>query len=543
MLASGQGPSVRPPVDAGSQIRQIPPAPAPVRPAPVIELPPGTAGDESGPAGPSVRIDRLRVTGATLFAEDVLIAASGFRPGEEMNLADLRRAAARISAYYNQRGYFLARAYLPDQSVEQGSVTIALLEGRYGAIRFENRSGLSDRVALRRLGGIDNGDIVSSAPLERRLLLLSDLPGITLKSTLAPGGAVGTSDLLVDLARGRRVTGNVEADNAGNRYTGTYRAGGTLNLNNLAGIGDLVSLRLLASTSGLAYGRAAFELPVGNLAIGIAYSHFRYDLGREFESLGAHGTADVASLYASYPLIRSRKANLYALAALDANAFHDRIDLVSGRSEKNSRVLNLGFRGDFEDRLGGGGWNVFSASWAIGELDLQSPLDRAADALTARSDGRFSKVQFGFGRLQNVSGPLTLYGSLRGQLAFDNLDSSEKMELGGAYGVRAYPEGEAYGDQGYVATIEARLALSPTGFPGQLQPFAFVDTGEVRYAHNPWFATANHARRSGIGAGLAWFGPNHLMLKATYAHRLGDAPVTSGPDHHDRFWFQLSKGF
>ena len=58
---------------------------------------------------------------------------------------------------------------------------------------------------------------------------------------------------------------------------------------------------------------------------------------------------------------------------------------------------------------------------------------------------------------------------MRGQLAFDNLDSSEKMELGGAYGVRAYPEGEAFGDEGYIATAEARLMLdSLTGsLPGR----------------------------------------------------------------------------
>lgn len=543
-LLASQSALAQPAVDAGSQIRQIPPAPAPLKTAPVIELaPPAAAAPaETGPAGSSVRVEAVRITGATLFPESALVAASGIRPGQQMNLADLRRAAANISSYYNERGYFLARAYLPDQNVERGTVTIAVLEGRYGAIRLDNHSHLSDSVARRTLGGLDSGDIVATAPLERRLLLLSDIPGIALKSTLAPGSAVGTSDLIVDVASGRAVTGSVEADNAGNRYTGAYRAGGTINFNDLAGIGDLVSLRVLASTSGLAYGRAAVQAPIGNLTLGIAYAHFRYDLGREFESLEAHGTADVGSLYASYPLIRSRDFNLYALAGVDANWFHDRIDLVSGRSDKKSQVASFGLRGDSHDRFGGGGWNVYSASWAIGNLDLQSPLDRAADADTARSDGGFSKMDFSVARLQTLSGPLSLYAAVRGQLAFENLDSSEKMELGGAYGVRAYPEGEAYGDQGYIATAEARLALRPAALPGQLQLFGFLDTGEVRYAHSPWFTTSNHARRSGYGAGLAWFAPANIMLKATYARRLGD-PATSAPDHSGRFWFQISKSF
>ena len=144
-----------------------------------------------------------------------------------------------------------------------------------------------------------------------------------------------------------------------------------------------------------------------------------------------------------------------------------------------------------------------------------------------------------------MAGPLSLYGSVRGQIAFDNLDISEKMELGGAYAVRAYPEGEAYGDRGYVATAEARLLLP--GFalsvPGEVQLFAFVDVGEVDYAKNAWFAGSNHAKRSAYGGGVTWGAPGNLLLKATYARKLGDADATSAPDKAGRAWFQVSKTF
>ena len=134
---------------------------------------------------------------------------------------------------------------------------------------------------------------------------------------------------------------------------------------------------------------------------------------------------------------------------------------------------------------------------------------------------------------------------MRGQVAFDNLDISEKMELGGAYGVRAYPEGEAYGDQGYIATAEARLMLSDwtPSFPGGLQLFGFVDTGRVNYAKHPWFTGSNRANRSGYGAGLAWYAPENITLKVSYARRIGDTLATSAPDRKGRFWFQVSKTF
>jgi hemolysin activation/secretion protein len=545
LLATSQAAIAQPQLpSAGGQLQQIPPPPAPEKVAPDLRVQRRAEPSDSAAIGPSIRVNVLHVTGETLFPEAELVAASGFSPGSDLTLSQLRGLASKISGFYNSRGYFVAQAYLPQQDIKNGIVTIAVVEGRYGKIDLRNRTNLSGRVARDALAGLDSNDTVATAPLERRLLLLSDIPGIRVRSTLAPGAEVGTSDLLIDLAPGRRVTGSVEADNGGNRYTGTYRLGGTLYVNDPAGLGDLVTLRLLASSGGLAYGRVAYQLPVGNATFGAAYTHVRYQLGREFKSLDADGTADIFSLFASYPLIRTREANLYLLAGADAKQLTDRIGLVSARSDKSSRELDLGVSGDSHDGFGGGGWNVVSLGWTFGNLDIKSPVERAADALTARSQGNFDKIVFSAARLQNVSGPLSLYGAIRGQLAFDNLESSEKMELGGAYAVRAYPEGEAYGDQGYVATIEARLALGKwAALPGRLQLIGFVDVGEVEYARNPWIAGPNRARRSGAGAGLDWTGPNGLEVKVTYAHRLGNTAVTSEPDKAGRAWFQIVKLF
>lgn len=366
-----------------------------------------------------------------------------------------------------------------------------------------------------------------------------------MQSTLSPGTAVGTSDLTVDLTPGPGISGSLEADNAGNRYTGAYRFGGSINLNNPIGWGDVLGLRLLASTEGLAYGRAFYQAPIGDTTIGVAYTHMRYDLGREFSALNAGGTADIFSLYASHPLIRSRSANLYALASLDAKFLTDEIGLVSQVSDKEVRSLTVGLRGDSHDGIGGGGWNAGSVSWTSGDLNIKSPLERATDAMSARSQGGFNKIQYAVSRLQTVGGPLSVYGSLRGQFATDNLDSSEKMELGGAYGVRAYPEGEAYGDEGYIGTLEARWMLNEwTGsLPGQFQLIGFVDAGEVDFAHDPWVSGPNHARRSGGGIGLNWFGHNDLTIRASYARRFNDQVTTSGPDEKGQAWFQIVKLF
>ena len=544
LLAAGQNAyAQQPPV--GGQLQQIPPAALPQRPAPDIRIERPEAQMDAAAEGTRIRVDALRVTGATLFPEAELVAATGFVPGRDLTLPELRNAAAQITRFYNDRGYVLAQAYLPAQDVVQGTVTIAVVEGRYGAINLRNQAGVPDALARGTLNGLNPGDPVAIAALERRLLLLSDIPGVAVQSTLSPGAEIGSSDLTVDLTRAPGISGSLEADNAGNRYTGAYRFGGSVNFHNPTGLGDMISLRLLVSTEGLAYGRAAWQAPLGEATVGVAYTHLEYDLGREFSALDAGGTADIFSVFASYPLIRSRNANLYAVASFDAKFLSDEIGLVSQVSDKEIQALTVGLRGDSRDRFGGGGWNAGSLSWTSGDLDIENPLERAADATSARSQGGFNKLQYAVSRLQTVSRPLSVYGSLRGQMATDNLDSSEKMELGGAYGVRAYPEGEAYGDEGYVATVEARLALDQwtSSLPGRFQLIGFVDTGEVDFAHDPWFPGPNHARRSGFGAGVVWSGPDDLFVRVTYAHRLNDQAATSGSDDSGRAWFQIVKLF
>ncbi len=204
-----------------------------------------------------------------------------------------------------------------------------------------------------------------------------------------------------------------------------------------------------------------------------------------------------------------------------------------------------GISGNHRDDFGGGGANSYSLILSAGTLDIQSPLARAADAATARTNGSYAKLYFSASRTQHVAGPLSLYGLVRGQIASKNLDISEKMELGGAYGVRAYPEGEVYGDEGYIATLEARLLMPrwTDELPGEIQLIGFVDTGSVTLNKSRWQAGSNSATRSGAGVGVTWFAANNFEASATYAWELGNTPATSAPDRFGGFWVAVTKQF
>ena len=528
-------------VSAGGQFQQIPPPPAAERTIPDIRIDRSGKAHDLGPAGPKVQVQSLHVSGETLFPEADLIAVAGFHPGSQLDLRDLREMAARISDFYNRRGYFVAQAYLPAQDIQAGAVTIVVIEGHYGRVGLDNHTNLSNGLAHSILHGLDSGDVVAGGPLERRLLILSDIPGVLVKSTLSPGAEVGTSDLTVALTPGPRFTGSIDADNGGDPNTGAWRLGGTLNINDPTGHGDLITLRALSSFDGLDYGRAAYQFQVQDATIGVSYAALDYRLHGDFSALRASGTAQVASAYASYPIVRSYDNNLVALTDFDYRTYHDKEDAIFQVTDKDEYALLVGISGDHHDNLGGGGWDQFSLGYTFGDLDIQTPAARLIDAGTARAQGDYGKLSYSVSRLQTVWGPVSVYGLIRGQEASKNLDISEKMELGGAYAVRAYAEGAIYADDGYVATIEARLMLPPLpdAVPGRVQLFGFIDTAQASANHSPWFPGPNHESVSGGGVGLNWTAFNNFVVKATYAHTLGDAEGVPGPIASSRGWIQL----
>jgi hemolysin activation/secretion protein len=533
------------PLGAGGQMQQIPPSPKPPLAVPSIEIRPGSPLGDTKPDSAKISVNRLELTGARLYSEASLLELTGFVPGSSLSLSELQGMAAQITSFYRENGYFVAQAYLPAQNIEQGVVTIDIIEGHYGQVTINNQSRVSNELIDNLMTGLKRGDTVTIAPLENRLLLLTDLPGVKVNSTLVPGTSLGESDLIVNVLPDRPISGSIDADNAGNRYTGANRIGATVNFNEPLGHGDVASLRALTSGSGLNYLRGSYQMQFGKTTAGLAYSALRYELGQEFASLQAHGTAEVASLYGSYPIIRSRSTSLYAGLTLEVKTFQDHVDSTASVADKKAQVLRASLSGSQRDSLGGGGQTNYAATWSTGNIDLQTAAVLALDANTAQTNGHFDKLALNLSRLQRVTDTLSLSAAINGQVASKNLDTSEKMELGGMYGVRAYPEGEAYGDQGYVLNLEARWLLPKLTerLPGQIQFIGFIDTGSVTLNKTPWAAGPNQRTLSGAGIGLNWSESNNFMVRAYYAFKVGSEAATSAPDADGRFWIQAVKYF
>ncbi len=525
---------------AGSQMQQLPVVPSFPSNAPRVEVTPSVTKLAQPDQAAAFVVQQLNVLGASAYTPNELLEVAEFKPGRTMNLQALFVMADKITQHYRRGGFLVARAYLPAQEVRDGAVTLTVLEGQYGQVALNNTSTLDSQVPSKLLSGLNPGGVITLEPLEERLLRLSEVPGVQVRSTLVPGASVGLSDLIVEVKPGALVSGSVDADNAGNRYTGENRIGVTLNLNNPTGHGDQASLRALTSGSGLRYARLAYQTWVGRGRVGVAYSDLAYELGHQFKGPNANGHARIATLFGNHPLVRSRNANLSAGLTLDSKLFQDHaVD-----TDKRVQVATASLTGDHRDAWSGGGLNTYSLAWSTGHLDIRRPDARALDAVTAQSDGFYNKLFFAASRLQQATKTLSFMASLSGQMASKNLDASEKMGLGGMYGVRAYPEGEAYADEGYLLTLEARQQLPlPPNMLGQLQAAAFIDAGEVKFNHSSWAEGSRRRHLSGAGLGLYWTRTNRFSVKAFYARKLGSADALSAPDKSGRFWIQAVKYF
>lgn len=530
---------------AGTMLQQAEPVapPAPASDGTGLKMEQG--GAAKLPVSAPFPVNSIRITGNTLFDTTTLHALVADAEGQSLALTQLGEMAARITDYYHIRGYSLARAIIPAQTIRDGVVEISIIEARYGKIELDNRSRVKDSLLEATLAPLQSGQAIEQSALDHSLLLLADIPGVVNSATLRPGELVGTSDLRVGVASGPAVSGNMVLDNYGNGYTGRVRASGTVNFFNPLQHGDIFSMTAMSSGKGMSYGRASYEslLNGRGTRMGGSYSSLNYILGGSLDSLNANGSARVTSLWMQHQLLRSRGVNLYGKIEYDQMQLRDHIDLIDIRTDRHLEKWTASLGGDLRDGILSGGINTWSLGWTSGQVGFDDAAAQSADAATAKTQGGFSKWNAYFSREQGLSPVSTLYFAFAGQWANTNLDAAEKMSAGGPATVRAYDTGVVSGDSGYQGTAEYRYTLG-RAWSGLWRAVAFVDSEHVTVNRNTWVTGTNSATLSGAGVGLTWAGPYQWSAKAFVATPFGSTPELVGSNRPStQTWVEIGMWF
>ena len=185
---------------------------------------------------------------------------------------------------------------------------------------------------------------------------------------------------------------------------------------------------------------------------------------------------------------------------------------------------------------------VWNTSLTSGQLDLQEPGARAADSTTAQTQGSYRKLNLSLLYQHALNRQWTLFGSLSAQKAGKNLDSSEKMSLGGASGVRAYPVGEAAGDEGAQVTAEIRYAL-PQWLGATPSIVLFADAGRVQTNKNAFAAGVNARTLGAAGVGFTFVKQSDFSVRLYWAAKTSGEIATADADRYSRAWLQAVKFF
>lgn len=506
---------------------------------------------------------------SVVFSGNTLISSAKLQPlvesiiGKKVTFGELQEVAYKVSDYYREKGYMVARAYIPAQQVKDGVIEIQIIEGRRDQVKVNPGNDPKVRQSYQQSvmeNATDANAVITEADLERGLLLLGDLPGVTnVKGVLEPGSQVGTSNVVVNTEAANRFFGALDFDDFGNRYSGQGRLGFTAGVNSLTGYGDQLTFR--GQTSGQQsggqtnYGRVAYQLPIGSsgLKVGAAYAAMYYKLGINplYTANHTNGTAETASLFGTYPFIRSRAFNLYGQIGYDNIQTNNNNagGIPTYNLKSNINVGNIGINGNSRDGFLTGGINTFSASATFG--DASNNANYGGQNWGYITDGGFQRYNLAAARTQRVTDSLQGVINAYGQLASQNLDGSQKFYLGGPTGVRSYPVGEGAGSQGGVFQFEAQQALWYGSPVGNVTGIAFYDAGVTQlYVNQPqgWNALtpgrSNSYWLQGIGLGLKTTLSTKGYLSATWSHTVGvnngqiNGNNSDGQNNKNQFWLQ-----
>jgi hemolysin activation/secretion protein len=485
--------------------------------------------------GAKIKVSGFTISNNTVFSDEVLLSLIQEYKGQELSIAGLNEVASIITKYYRDKGYFVARAYIPAQELDKDNavVEIAVIEGLYGEFTMKNSSLVDTHIVQGFMDKLKGGDVVSTLSLERQMLLINDLSGARVTNAeIFPGVEVGQSDFTITIEDEAKYYGYAIVDNYGSRYTGEYRLNIAGFVNSLTNRGDVLGVSALSSnTSNLTNARVSYETPIGydGLKANFALSQTDYEIAKEFKNLDIKGSSISFDAGLSYPIIKTRAHTLEISSKYNHKKSTDKDNYQDDR-KKNVDSISLALN----DRLntswfGRGGILNSSVGLTAGKVNLNSYAKSIDDANT---DGNYEKLSFSISQNQSINKNLSLLASISAQTSLNkNLDGGEDFSVGGAYGVRAYGDSELSGDKGYLASLELTNQLpSFRGIDHSIS--AFIDHAKVWDNQKDVLGVSPQSRYlNAIGIG---YNANYknASIKATYAYGFGPDNATTSEGKH-----------
>jgi hemolysin activation/secretion protein len=535
--AAGLSPAVaqQPPPLPGIIERVAPVEPPRLSPSPL----PAAPEARRGPGEDRVlQLRRVELRDATVLTAAALGDSLAGLEGQAVPLRQIEDARIAILAAFRAAGYPFTAVNATLTPTPDGAfdLAFAVVEAHVAEIRLDGDIGPAATQALRFAEPLRRLTPLPAAALERALLLISDIPGVSVQGVLQPmGDTPGALRLVLRLER-QPFSGVLTLDNRAWRGTGPFQALAVLQANSFTEFGERTEVSL--------YGTEAlsqrFAQVAGEWFLGGSGLKLRAWIGQgeseprgPLAALGYLGTSTVAGVQASYPLIRSRPANLTLSAGYDL--FRGAVDAGPIAARDEVQVLRLGAQGQLLDPIALG---PVPAGTTIGQVRLHQGMGGSVER-SSRAGARdvFTKVTAELQRNQPLAElpfdtALGLQVLASGQWSSEALPSAEKFLLGGARLARGYYAGQASGDSGWAASAEIQIdrgfdVPAGWGLPVNrlgVQAYAFRDHGKALQIPSG----ERDVTLSSWGGGLRFFLDRRVQVETELARRLERRPDGAG---------------
>lgn len=451
---------------------------------------------------------------STAYGPDAFASAYADSIGKEISLLDARAIAQQITNKYRNDGYVLSQAVVTPQDVTSGELRIRVVEGVVGSVTLQGDvRNDSERKIIEGFGEkMKELKPARVQDLERYLLLINDLAGVTVSGLLRPQADQFAAAELVLSLKNETFDGLYTFDNRGSKYIGPWQHQMQLGTNTTLGYYDRTQGRFLfvsPSSDELLGGDVHYSLPIGSEGtnLGFIFSRIHTNPASTLSSLDVVGTSTQANIRLEHPFVRQRKENLLGRFVL---SYEDSItDVFRDQpfTYDRMRIARLGGTYNLIDSYRGN--NLLDIEISQG-MNILSATDSGDNRSNVKGDASFTKFNMDVQRLQYLPEDFSLLIAGKGQYSLDPLLADEQMSLGGSDYARAFDPVTVLGDHGAAGKLELRYTQVPEmRFLNDYQIYSFYDIGRVWIREGA--AGANNKQvRSSTGAGVRLTINNHF---------------------------------
>lgn len=462
---------------------------------------------------------------------------------KELTLKHIYEIAQKITNKYRNDGYILSKAIVPPQKIDNGMVRLKIIEGYIDKVNIEGPLR-----GPRKLLNAYRKKILKSRPLrsldlERYLLLIDDLPGVTARSVLKPSedktGATTLTLILADKA----FEGHVGVDNRGSEFNGPYEFSGGVTANSLLGGYSRTGLQgvVTSQTEELLFLNAFYDFPVNQEGTRLFFSGSisESEPGSSLKQFDINGDSSTITLRLTHPFIRSRGKNLTGHIGFISRDSTTKI-LGSLDSKDQLRVMDFGVSYDYADEYRGVNLIRFNLNQGLNIFGATESGSSNLSRTQGRSD--FTKLTGSFMRLQKLAPGWALLGAASWQYSFDKLLASEEFGVGGSQYGRAYDSSEVTGDHGISFKVELQKAFRPEWkYLSDLQLYSFIDYGSV-WNKVKTSTGAQYQERTSTGLGIRFNVTDSISGYFELDKPISNSVAAEG-NKDPRLFFSLSKRF